>query len=149
MANTMAPIFPMISSLGWIAMPVIIILEGLFYYRASINNPLKLSIYSNLTSALFGLIVAVVTLPILLGPAVDPHLPSIYAGAIISMVGVAFHWWLSSFLEYKFSRWHKLWRDTNAPISLFYRANGITYSLILVLFIVMIIRQLIEYYDKI
>jgi hypothetical protein len=148
LANTMAPIFPVISTVGWLAMPVIVILEAYLYYRAAVNNPIKLSLYSNIASACFGLLVASITLPVMLGPAIEPHLFSIYLGACISFVAILFHWWLSSYLEFRFSKWHKLWKNKELPISTFFMANGISYGLIFVLFSVHIVLQLLDYYAK-
>jgi hypothetical protein len=148
LANTMAPIFPLISTVGWLAMPAIVILEAFLYYRVAVNNPIRLSIYSNITSALFGLLVAGITLPVMLGPAIEPHLFSIYVGACFSFVAILFHWWLSSYVEFMFSQWHKLWKKQQVPISTFFIANGISYGLIFVLFSVYIARQLLDYYAK-
>jgi hypothetical protein len=148
LANSMAPIFPIISGIGWIAMPIIIVLESLFYCRKLINNPFRLALYSNIVSALFGLIVAVVTLPIMAGPAVDPYLWAIYLGAVLSSVAIVSHWWFSSYLEYRFSKWHTLWKNRDFPISIFYKANAITYSLIYLLFVVLFLKQLSDYYAR-
>jgi hypothetical protein len=144
-ANSMAPIFPLISTVGWLAMPIIIAIESIFYHKKSINNPIKLSLYSNLASATVGLLPAAVTFPIMLGPIIEPiNLYIIYLGAFITLGAIIFHWWLSSYLEYKFSQWHKLWKNSNTPRSIFYKANAITYGLITLAFAYLFVRVLTE-----
>jgi len=146
-ANTMAPVFPILSGIGWTALPIIVVIEAVYYYKKSTNNPIRLAIYSNLFSAMIGLALAVVTAPLMIGPSVEKHLFLIYAGAFISVGAIALHWYLSSYFEYKFSQWHKLWKESGLKKSLFYIANAITYSLILLLFSIMTVKQLMDYYQ--
>lgn len=146
LANTMAPVFPILSVIGWTALPIIVVIEAAYYHKKSTDNPIRLAIYSNLFSAIIGLALAIVTAPVMIGPSVEKHLFSIYAGAFISVGAIALHWYLSSYFEFKFSQWHKLWKDSGLKKSLFYKANAITYSLILLLFSIMTVRQLINYY---
>ena len=144
-ANSMAPIFPAVSMAGWLALPIIILLEGAFYSRKSVRHPFRLSLYSNLWSAFVGLLLAAATLPVMLGPAIDAYLNIIVVGGVITAIGLLFHWWFSSYLEQKFSKWHKLWKSENIPASHFYRANGLSYGLITLFFLIGIVRLLIEY----
>lgn len=148
LANSMAPIFPLISGVGWAAMPIIIGVESLYYYLKTVNNPVRLALYSNLVSALAGLVIAIITLPITLGPAVDPYLWAIYLGVVLSSLAIVFHWWLSSHIEYRFSKWHKLWKNTDLPVTVFYKANAISYGLLYLIFIALFINQLRDYYIK-
>ena len=136
MANSMAPVFPTISMLGWIAMPVIIAIEAGYYAIKSINNPIKLSVYTNIASALAGLVIALLTFPVMLGPAIEGPDSVIGAGMFYSLLAIIFHWWFSSTIEYWFSAKHKLWKSSGLPKSIFYKANSITYSLILMLFLI-------------
>ena len=129
LANSMGPILPVVSFSGWLAMPIIIAVEAYYYKRASINNPIRLACYANLWSGFVGLVPALLTAPIMLGPPVDSHAP-IVTSFIFSTLGVIFHWWLSSYTEYRFAAWHKRWRGADLPISIFYGANRITYGLI-------------------
>lgn len=147
-ANSMAPVFPLLSIYGWVAMPLIILIEAQIYKRTSINNPYKLSIYSNIASAALGLLLAGITFPVMIGPPIEPYPEVIYPGAIITFLAIIIHWWLSSFIEYKFSKWHTIWRDKGIKLSTFYKANGLTYALIFVIFAVNIMRLLIQYHAK-
>jgi len=149
MANSMAPVFPVISGVGWVSMPLIIAIEAEYYANKNINNPIKLAIYSNIASAIVGLLLALVTFPLMVGPAIEAYIEVIYPGALISFVAIGFHWWLSSTVEHRFSVKHKLWKNLDLPKALFYKANSFTYGLILVLFLVNVIRLLNEYYTKI
>lgn len=133
LANSMAPALALISLAGWLAMPVIVLVEALFYRHKQINNPVKLSVYANLVSGIVGLLLALVTAPIMVGPVIEEAPFLLYVlGAIFTILAVGFHWWLSSIIEYRFSRWHKLWQVTRLTQGLVYRANCISYGLIVV-----------------
>lgn len=133
LANSMAPALALVSLAGWLAMPLIVIVEALFYRHKQLNNPLKLSVYANLVSGVIGLLLALVTAPIMVGPVIEEGPFLLYVlGAIFTILAVGFHWWLSSVIEYRFSRWHKLWQDTPLTQDLVFRANGISYGLIVV-----------------
>lgn len=147
-ANSMAPIFPVVSMTGWIALPLIVLVEGLFHSRRSLPHPFRLSFYSNLWSALVGLLPAVATFPLMLGPAIDPYLDIMLVGGVLTVVGLLFHWWLSSHLEHWFCSRHRLWKDEHIPLSHFYRVNGLSYNLIALWFLIMLVRLLIEYSTK-
>lgn len=147
-ANSFAPIAPFISGIGWIAMPVIVGVEAMFYRNRRIKYSFRLSLYSNIFSALVGLVFAVVTLPAMLGPAVDPYLWAIVFGVVISTMVIVFHWWMSSRLEFWFSNWHKLWKNEAIPLSMFYKANAITYGLIYIYFVIFFIFQFIDYFSQ-
>lgn len=142
-ANSMAPIFPLLSGLGWVAMPIIILIEYLFYRKSRINNPFKLSLYSNVVSAVFGLFLAFLTFWFMAGPPIENYSDVIIISAAITLVGIFFHWWLSSTIEFHFSIRHNLWRNSSLSKSLFYKANGITYSFILICFVFQFVRFLI------
>lgn len=147
-ANSMAPIFPVLSVWGWLALPIIVVIEGAFFAGKSVRNPYKLSFYSNLWSALIGIAFAVLTFPIMLGPAIDADFASIIIGAIFTIFGTTFHWWLSSRLEHKFSKMHTLWKNDKIPVSLFYKANGLSYGLIVAIFSIGLIRLVLEYKSR-
>lgn len=133
LANSMAPALALVSLAGWLAMPMIILVEALFYRHKQINNPVKLSVYANLVSGFIGLLLALVTAPIMVGPVIEEAPFFLYVvGAIFTILAVGFHWWLSSIIEYRFSRWHTLWQGTPLSLSLVYRANGMSYGLIVV-----------------
>ena len=143
-ANSMAPVFPLVSLFGWCAMPLIIAIEAFFYAKNEINNPIKLSVYSNIVSAIVGLLLAVINFPIMIGPASGPTAKIIYTGAIITVSAIIFHWWFSSKIEYAFAKRHNLWKKNDLYRSLFYKANGITYSIVLLVFIITCINALLE-----
>jgi hypothetical protein len=134
-ANSMAPIFPVLSGLGWIAMPLIICIEYFYYRNRKINNSFKLALYSNVASALVGLILAFLTFWFMGGPAIENYSDVILISATITFAGILFHWWLSSIVEYQYSKRHVLWKNSGLSKSIFYKANGITYALILAVFI--------------
>ena len=119
-ANSMAPLFPVLSLWGWLALPIIIVIEGAFFAGKSVRKSYKLSLYSNLWSALIGIFFAVLTFPVMLGPAIEADFASIIIGTIFTSFGTAFHWWLSSRIEHKFSKMHKLWKNDMLSVSLFY-----------------------------
>lgn len=145
LANSMAPVFPLISSVGWVVLPIIIGLEAVYYHKKRVKNPVRLSVYSNIVSAFIGIFVAALNLPIMLGPAFDAETPKVfYLGMVITVIAIIFHWWLSSTVEYRFSRWHKLWKQSEMRLSLFYKANGITYSIIFFIFAVGYINALVK-----
>ena len=147
-ANSMAPIFPVLSTWGWFAMPLIVLLEGAFYARSAVRNPLRLSLYSNLWSGLIGLLPAALTFPIMLGPAIDADFASILIGAGVTISCTTFHWWFSSRLEHAFAKRHKLWKDEPILLPVFFKANGLSYGLISLLLLVGLIKQLLDYSAK-
>lgn len=147
-ANSMAPLFPVLSAWGWLALPMIILIEGAFFAGKSVRNPYKLSLYSNLWSAFIGILFAVLTFPVTVGPAIDADLASIIIGTSFTIFGTTFHWWLSSRIEQKFSKKHALWKNDKLPITLFYKANGLSYGLITVFFSIGLIRLILEYRSR-
>ena len=142
MANSMGPVFPFLSALGWIAMPIIIAIEAGYYAIKSINNPIKLSVYTNIASALAGLVIALLTFRIMLGPAIGGSDVEIVGGLFYTLLAIIFHWWFSSTIEYWFSAKHKLWKSSGLPKSIFYKANGITYGLILMLLVFNVLSRI-------
>lgn len=148
LANSLAPIFPAISVLGWIGLPLIILIETLFYIRKAIRHPVRLAVYSNLCSTLAGVPVAIVTFPFMIGPPIAPYLDAIIVGTAATIGGIVFHWWFSSQVEYRFSKRHKLWANDNLPLNLFYKANAITYFAITLVFAKLILEMVIKYMAK-
>lgn len=144
----MAPIFPLLSFTGWFALPLIILIEGVFYSCKSLPHPYKLSIYSNLVSALVGIGLAVVTFPLMLGPPIDPYLDVILMGTVATIAGIIFHWWVSSYVEHRFAQKHKLWEAEAIPRRIFFQANGITYAIIALFFSCMLLNEVKEYRDR-
>ncbi len=144
------PIFPLLSVLGWMVLPVIILLEGAFYARKSVRYPFRLSLYSNLWSAFVGLLVDKIAPNRIyyapFGPAYIANLDMIRLGIGATIVGLVFHWWFSSHLEHMFSKWHKLWRNPGVPLSLFYKANRLSYGMLSLFFLVRLSELLFEYY---
>jgi len=147
-ANSMAPIFPLLSFTGWFALPLIILIEGVFYSRKSLPHPYKLSIYSNLVSALVGIGLAVVTFPVMLGPSIDPYLDVILMGSLATVAGIIFHWWFSSYIEHRFAQRHKLWKAESISRRVFFQANGITYAIITMYLSYMLLNQMKEYRER-
>ena len=144
----MAPIFPLLSFAGWFALPLIILIEGLFYSRKSLPHPYKLSLYSNLVSALVGIVLAVVTFPVMLGPPIEPYPDILVVGSIATVAGIIFHWWCSSYLEHRFAQKHKLWKVEGIPSRIFFQANGITYAIIALYFSYLLLNELKEYKER-
>lgn len=146
-ANSMAPILPLINIGGWFALPIIICIEGLILKKQNIEKPIKLAIYSNLISSLVGLVPAALTFWLMLGPVSERELELLissnkldFARSLLLVSTIActlafiFNWWLSSFVEHKFTQKNKYWKKLNLPRSLFYKINGITYSLLFLVY---------------
>ena len=161
-ANSMAPIFPLVSFEGWIAMPVIVPIEGWFYQRNKISSPYLLALKSNLMSALIGLIPAALTFWLMIGPYIgstEPRetaigtifsfisLPVLLWSSFGTILGFVFHWWLSSTIEYKYASKKDLWKEQGLSKSVFLKANGITYILLFAVFGYQIVRNIIFFFE--
>ncbi|WNO08448.1 hypothetical protein [Teredinibacter sp. KSP-S5-2] len=128
-ANSLAPILPIMSAWGWLAMPVIIFIEFIYFKRRGYYRSLALSAYGNLFSGVVGIGPALITAPSMLGPSIEADRPSIIIGVIACTLGVLFNWWLSSKIEFFFVRRHRWWRQSGLTIKQFYQANMLTYSI--------------------
>jgi hypothetical protein len=146
LANSMAPILPLVSILGWFAMPIIVAIEGFYFKKIKVAEPYRLSLYSNLFSASVGLLLAAAGLPLMLGPPIMGDLslllktrPDMADRLLVisssaTVVGFAINWFLSSILEFKFSRWHPRWKNIPLEKAHFFRLNGISYGILFLVF---------------
>ena len=148
LANSMAPIFPLISFSGWMALPAIIFIEYLYFWRKKVNRPFILALYGNLYSTLIGMLPAVLTFYIMLGPPLGPYGLEILLGSISSLSAIVFHWWFSSKLEHSFARKHRFWKNEDLKRSDFYIVNGVTYFCIFVYFFKGIAVNFLVYVSK-
>ena len=138
-------------------MPIIVIVEWVLLLRANIKHPFLLSLYANLVSGLIGIIPAVLSTPLMLGPVLPGELKSIMKNgssgivattiviSIAATIGaIIFFWWLSSHIEYRFSQKTNRWCDQDLSLSLFYRVNAVTYGLIFLFFGYLVTSSILE-----
>ncbi len=130
-ANSMAPILPALSVGGWLGMPIIIFIEYLYFRKKGFAKPLALSAYGNVFSGLAGIVAAIVTIPLMLGPIIQPTtILEFMISLIATTIGLVFNWWLSAKVEMYFVKKSKWWKDEPLTLKHFYHANALTYSII-------------------
>lgn len=145
MANTAAPLLPLLSAWSSLLLPVIFILEALYYKRLKIPSPFKLSLQSNLISSLIGFFLwTILGLTVLNIPFESPanlkywmgRLPNKdYTRTIQGMVIAPYiflipNCLLSAWIEFFSAKKLKTWRNTDLSFMPFFKASMLSYLLI-------------------
>lgn len=115
--------------------------------------PYKLSTYGNIVSSLFGLpFVAINIFVWIPAVAIDSEVMYFLRKGDSSwvlfwwsffgvLIGIAFNWWLSSIIEYKFAQRKGPWSEDGLSKNLFYRVNAASYGVLLLFFLKIPINQ--------
>ena len=145
MANTAAPLLPLISAWSSMLLPVIFILEALYYRHLKIPSPFKLSLQSNLISSLVGLVLwLILGLTILNIPFESPKGIKYWMGIfpnreftrtiqnmiILPHIFLIPNCLVSAWIEYLSAKKLKTWRNTNLSFMPFLKASMISYFVI-------------------
>ncbi|MBU4009275.1 MAG: hypothetical protein KJ882_00805 [Proteobacteria bacterium] len=130
-ANSMGPILPLVSIFGWFAMPLIVIIEGLYYKDKKIIKPFKLSLIANLRSGVVGIFLGLIGFPLMAGPLIEEPRMNLFTMSMVFIVlGTVLHWWISCKVESAYALKLDSDIEPKALKSIIYRANSITYVLI-------------------
>jgi len=148
-ANSIAPILPLFSILGWIALPIIIGIEGFLFRRSNVSEPFRLATYANLVSSLAGLPLAIVTAPLMIPPfplgsevKLMIEKGNLKGGSILVAMGLmglvmgfAINLWISTRVEHWVASKNMRWKNLALSKKLFIEVNLRTYVLISLFFL--------------
>lgn len=145
-ANTGAPFFAALGGASIFYLPIIILIEWIYFKLTKVHRPFKLALIVNLMSAAVGGILAVIGLTILKWPFIESptawkiwfpqypgrdwssHFVTIFSAQFIMLI---FFYFSSSLIEAYTAKKMNPWKNLNLPRKLFFKSNGFTYALTL------------------
>ena len=156
-ANQVGPLLPLGSARGWLGLPLIVLIEGFILKNFELPSPFKLALKVNVVSALWGLPLTFVNIfipipgmflvyePRALADA-QSQVNAIWFYGVTGLVAMFAMGWFSYWIELKHAR--KILEPGNAvrkrPLLV---ANGISYSILIALYLRVWILGLLRAYQ--
>ena len=141
-ANTAAPLLPVLSTFSTVLLPIIFIIEAIYYKKFKIPSPFKLSLQTNLISSFVGLIlwsilgVTLIKVPFESAAGIRHWMGifpnrdfthTIWAMIFMPYIFLIPNCLVSALIEYFSAKKLKTWKDNKLSYMTFLKASALSY----------------------